>query len=93
MNNSLTEDKNILITVCSTSLFHAPGMFAHAKRVYRDGNTQTAFQLMQGLTNNEIADQAIWHLLSGFIPIIINSTNVQFELLKTDYLGDLPDEA
>lgn len=93
MNDGLTEDKNILITVCSTSLFHAPGMFAYAKRVYHDGNTQVAFEIMQGLTSNQVADEAVWHLLSGFIPIIINGTNVQFELPKTAYLGELSDEA
>ncbi|MCA9995434.1 MAG: hypothetical protein KDE56_06800 [Anaerolineales bacterium] len=93
MNDGLTKDKNILITVCSTSLFHAPGMFAYAKTAYRSGDTQIAFQIMQGLTGNQVADQAVWHLLSGFISITINGTNVQFELPKTAYLGELSDEA
>ena len=92
MSDGLTEDKNILITVCSTSLFFAPGMFEYAKTAYRSGDRQPAFEIMKGLTDNQVADQAVWHLLSGFIPIIINGDKVQFELPKAAYLGELSDE-
>ena len=69
-----------IITINSTSLFHAPGLFRYARRAWASGDAETAIAHMTALTNEQVNRAGVIAILRGATSFVVGADTVELQV-------------